>query len=132
MDAQRKPQVIGRAVALSLLCAGMLMAQDTQSTTTSQSGQASVETEVHSGQVVYVSGNDVVMKMDNGELNHFNVPDSFHFDIDGKDMTVRDLTPGMRLSCTITTTTTPKTIQTVRNVNGTVWSVNPPKTLSGG
>jgi LPXTG-motif cell wall-anchored protein len=115
---------------LGLLCTGVAcVAQDTQTTSTRQSGQQTVKTEVRSGEIVYVSGNDVVLKMDTGEVKHFTVPDSSHFNIDGQDLTVHDLKPGMHVSRTVTTTTTPKTVETVRTVNGTVWYVNPPSTV---
>jgi LPXTG-motif cell wall-anchored protein len=113
-----------------LLCSGVAcVAQDTKTTTTRQSGQQAVKTEVRSGEIVYVSGNDVVVKLDTGEVKHFVIRDDFHFNIDGQDLTVHDLKPGMHVSRTITTTTTPKTVETVRTVNGTVWYVNPPSSL---
>jgi LPXTG-motif cell wall-anchored protein len=130
MFADKKTGYLPRVIVLGLLCSGVAcVAQDTQSTSTRQSGQQAVKTEVRSGEIVYVSGNDVVLKMDTGEVKHFNVPSDFHFNIDGQDMTVHDLKPGMHVSRTITTTTTPKTVETVRTVNGTVWYVNPPSTV---
>jgi LPXTG-motif cell wall-anchored protein len=132
MFADKKTEYLPRVfvLILGLLCSGVAcVAQDTQTTSTRQSGQQSVKTEVRSGEIVYVSGNDVVLKMDTGEVKHFNIPNDFHFNIDGQDMTVHDLKPGMHVSRTITTTTTPKTVETVRTVNGTVWYVNPPSTV---
>jgi LPXTG-motif cell wall-anchored protein len=130
MFADKKAACLPRMLVLGLLCSGAACAaQDTQTTTTRSSGQQSVKTEVRSGEVVYVSGNDVVVKLDTGEVKHFNIPNDFRFNIDGQDMTVHDLKPGMHVSRTITTTTTPKTVETVRTVSGTVWYVNPPSSL---
>jgi hypothetical protein len=130
MSVHKKTGYFPRVIVLGLLCSGAVcLAQDTQTATTRQSGQQTVKTEVRSGEVVYVSGNDVVLKMDTGEVKHFTVPNDFHFNIDGQDTTVRDLKPGMHVSRTVTTTTTPKTVETVRTVSGTVWYVNPPSSL---
>jgi hypothetical protein len=112
-----------------LLCGVACMAQDTQTTTDSPPGQNSVKTEVRSAEVLYVSGNDVVVKLDAGEVKHFNVVEGFQFNIDGQKMTAHDLKPGMHLNRTITTSTTPKTVQSVRTINGKVWFVNPPETV---
>jgi len=46
--------------------------------------------------------------------------------VDGKQLGIHDLKPGMTLQRTITTTTTPKVITTTQSVTGTVWHVQPP------
>jgi hypothetical protein len=120
------------AVAVTVLsCAlvlGKALAQDT-STSSTQTSQSTVTTEVKSGTIVYVSGNDVVVKLDDGTVKHVVVPDTTTITVDGKDLTVHDLQPGMKVTRTITTTTTPKTVQTIRTVKGKVWYVNPPHNL---
>lgn len=120
-----------RILAVSFTCAlfaGVATAQDT-STTSVQAGQATVTTEVKHGEVVYVSGNDLVVKADDGQVKHFVVADTTTFNVDGKDLTVHDLKPGMKLTRTITTTSTPKTVRTVRTIKGKVWYVNAPSTV---
>jgi len=98
--------------------------------TTTTAGQATQQVQVDRGEVVYVSGNSLVVKMEDGSLRHFeNVPDSARVTVDGKELGIRDLQPGMKLERTITTTTVPKTITTVQTVTGKVWNVNPPKTV---
>jgi LPXTG-motif cell wall-anchored protein len=84
---------------------------------------------VERAEVVYVSGNELVVKMENGEVRHLTVPDGVTATVDGRQVTVRDLKPGMKLQRTVTTTTTPKTVTTVRTVSGRVVSVIPPLTL---
>lgn len=82
---------------------------------------------VESGEVVYVSGNDLVLKLEDGELRHFpNVPDSTKITVDGKELSVHDLKPGMKLQRTTVTSTTPRMITTVETVSGKVWHVTPP------
>jgi LPXTG-motif cell wall-anchored protein len=79
-----------------------------------------------SGTVVYVSGNELVVKGVNGEVKHLIIPEGETFDVEGKQLTVHQLTPGTHLTRTITTTTTPTTIRTVRTIEGKVWHANPP------
>jgi RNase P/RNase MRP subunit p29 len=100
----------------------------TQSSTSS--GQASKEVKVERGEVVYVSGNDLVVKMEDGTIRHIaNVPESAKVSVDGKQLGIHDLKPGMKLERTITTTTTPKLVTTVQTVTGKVWNVNPPTSV---
>ena len=49
--------------------------------------------------------------------------------VDGKQLSIHDLKPGMKLQRTITTTTTPMTITTVQTVKGKVWAINPPLSI---
>src|SRR6266849_8326751 len=106
------------------------MSAQVQTTSTTTSDAATVQTKVESGEVVTVSGNDLVVKMADGSLRHFaNVPESARVTVDGQQLGIHDLKPGMTLERTITTTTTPQTITTVKSVTGTVWSVSPPSSV---
>ena len=68
--------------------------------------------------------------MADGTLRNFeNVPASAKVTVDGKQLGVRDLKPGMKLQRTITTTTTPMTITTVETVKGKVWAITPPLSI---
>ena len=49
--------------------------------------------------------------------------------VDGKQLSIHDLKPGMKLQRNITTTTTPMTITTVQTVKGKVWAINPPLSI---
>jgi hypothetical protein len=73
-------------------------------------------TEVKAFEVVSVDGNRVVLKGAAG-TKEYTVPDGFKFNIDGRDVGVSELRPGMKGSATITTTTTvkPVTVTEVRN-----------------
>jgi LPXTG-motif cell wall-anchored protein len=117
-----------RAALYALACVAIsacVWAQDI-TTSTTQKGPSTYETAVKSGTVVYVSGNELLVKLSDGEVEHFVVPDSQTFTVDGKQMTIRDLKPGTHLTQTITTKTTPKLITTMRTIDGKVWHVNPP------
>jgi hypothetical protein len=100
----------------------------TQSFTTT--GRSTTEVKVDRGTVVLVDGNDLVVKAEDGHLVHFaNVPESSRATVDGQELGIHDLKPGMTLERTITTTTTPQMITTVKHVTGTLWSVNPPSSV---
>ena len=64
-----------------------------------------VKTSVENAEVVYVEGNNFVVKLSHGEVRQFEIPDSCKFTIDGKAVTVHDLKPGMKLTAKITTAT---------------------------
>jgi hypothetical protein len=101
-----------------------------QTDTFTTTGQPATEVKVNRGTVVLVDGNDLVVKAEDGHLVHFaNVPESARATVDGQQLGIHDLKPGMTLERTITTTTTPQMITTVKHVSGTVWSVNPPSSV---
>ena len=119
------PVVVAVCLAFAL---GMSAQVQTQTTTTAHT--PTVQTTVERGEVVTVSGNDLVVKMEDGTIRHFaNVPESARVTVDGQQLGIHDLKPGMKLQRTITTTTTPKTITTVQSVKGKVWHVNPPNSV---
>ena len=115
--------------AISIAFATSMSAQvKTQSSTTS--GQATHEVTVERGEVVLVRGNDLFVKMDDGTLRHFpNVPESARVTVGDQQLGIHDLRPGMKLTRTITVTSTPKTVTTVQTVTGKVWHINPPNTV---
>jgi LPXTG-motif cell wall-anchored protein len=114
---------------LCLLFPAVLMAQVQTQTTTTKS-KPLVETKVERGEVVSVSGNDLVVKMEDGTIRDFpNVPESARVTVGGQQLSIHDLKPGMKLERTITTTTTPQVVTTVHTVKGRVWQVSPPRSV---
>jgi hypothetical protein len=106
------------------------MSAQVQTKSSTEPGQAIKEVQVERGEVVNVSGNDVVVKMEDGTIRHFpNVPESARIMVDGKELGVHDLKPGMKLERTITTTSTPQTVTTVQTVTGTIWQIAPPTSV---
>jgi hypothetical protein len=99
-------------------------AQDT-TTTTVRHGEASYDTGVRNAEVVYVEGNDLILKLEDGKVEHLVVPDSDTFTVNGSDLSVHELVPGTKLTQTITTTTSPRYVTSIRTLQGTVWHVNP-------
>ncbi len=115
------------AGALVLVFAAGATAQVQSETSTATAGQATHQVTVDRATVVYASGNELVVRMANGELRHLtNVPDSVRINVDGKQLSVHDLKPGMIVQRTVVKTTTPEVITTVQSVSGRVWHVNPP------
>lgn len=117
--------VIATGMALTIALTAQV-----QTRTTTKTGTPTKQVTVERAEVVHVSGNDLIVKMENGEIRHFaNVPESARVTVDGKQLGIHDLKPGMKLERTITVTTVPKTVTTVESVTGTVWQVNPPSTV---
>jgi|SRR5215467_8194485 len=115
--------VVGLVLVLSLNA-------QVKTETSTASGQATNEVKVERAEVVTVSGNDLVVKMEDGTIRHIaNVPESARVSVGGQELGIHDLKPGMKLERTVTTTTTPKLITTVKSVTGKVWHVNPPSSV---
>jgi hypothetical protein len=71
---------------------------------------------------VYVQGNDVVVKLTDGDVRQLEIPDTCRFAVEGKVVTVPELKPGMKLTATISTATPPRWVDTVEVIElGTVW-----------
>jgi len=108
------------------------MSAQVQSSTEEKVGQATKEVKVEHAEVLAVEGNDLILKMGDGTIRHMaNVPDSARATLDdGRQIGIRDAKPGMHLTKTITTTTTPKVIVTTQTVTGKVWHVSPPLSVT--
>ncbi len=117
---------------VSAVCLALTLSStaQVQTKTSTADDKASITTKVESGEIEYVSGNNVVVKMADGSLRHFdNVPESARITVDGKEIGVHDLKVGMKVQRTISTTTVPKTITTVQSVTGKIWQVSPPNSV---
>src|SRR5215471_7453764 len=114
---------------IGFMVAGNAGAQ-VQTTTTTTPGESTQTVKVERGEVVAVEGNELIVKMQDGSIRHFpNVPESARVNVDGKELGIHDLQPGMKLQRTITVTTTPQTITKVERVTGRVFHVSPPHTV---
>ena len=113
------------AVGLFLTFTMSLMAQVQSQTTTAKEPSTKI-VEVEKGEVIYVSGNDLILKMNDGTIRHVVVPESATATVDGKQIGIHDVKVGMKLQKTISTTTTPTMITKVDTVAGKVFHVTPP------
>src|SRR6516164_1422980 len=108
-------KVLLAAFSLSVVLALNVNAQ-VKTETKVEEGLVSQTVKVETGEVGYVSGNDLIVKTDDGMLRHFpNVPDEKTVTVGGKELTIHDLKPGMNT--------------TVKTVTGKVWSVSPPNSV---
>lgn len=124
-----RTQAVYSLFALTTFCFAITAGVHAQvkTETNTASGPATTQVHVERGEVVRVDGNDLLVKMEDGSLRDFpSVPESTRVTVDGKQMSIHDLKPGMKLERTITTTTTPMTVTTVQTVTGTVLHVTPP------
>jgi len=95
------------ALLVVCLAATAAAASAQQSTTTSETKHF---------QVISVEGNKVVAKLPEG-AREITVPEDFRFTVDGRQVSVHELQPGMKGTAKITTitTVTPVTVTEVRN-----------------
>ncbi|HWC16647.1 MAG TPA: LPXTG cell wall anchor domain-containing protein [Terriglobales bacterium] len=118
---------IAVAAFLALTIAATAQVKTTTSTT---EGTPTKEIKVDRAVVEHVSGNDVWVKMEDGSVRHIaHIAENARINVDGRELGIHELKPGMKLERTITTTTTPRTVTTVQTVTGKVWHVTPPKTV---
>ena len=104
MSAMKKVLVTAAVVALTSVAA---LAQ--QSTTS----------ETKTFEVLSVQGNQLVVSLPEG-TRELTVADDFRFTVNGKQLSVRELRPGMKGTATITTRTTVTPVTVTEVKNGTV------------
>lgn len=132
MNSKNSWAKIGLALAVGTMCLvfSPSMRAQVQTEATTTHGKATHDVTVERGEVVMVEGNDLIVKSEDGQILHFpNVPESARVTVGGKQLSVHELQPGMKLERTITTTTTPQTVTTVQNVTGTIWQITPPTSV---
>jgi len=123
--ATRWTQVLLLTVGVD--CLAVSVSAQVETTTQTTNGAPTVTSQSASGTIVYLNGNDVIIKMDDGSLRHFsNVSPTTTAMVDGKPITIKDAKVGMHVTKTITTTTTPQTVTTTKTVTGKVFNINPP------
>jgi hypothetical protein len=99
-------------VALGLAFAGAPLAQTTTAVN------------VRNFEVISVDGNKLVFRDERG-TNELTVPSDFRFTVDGKQMSVSELKPGMKGTATITTATTIKPVVVTEVREGVVLKAGP-------
>jgi len=135
MNASRQSErVICKLVLAGVALLAMTYSTSAQvkSTTKVEHGAATHTVKVERGEVLYVSdGNDLVVRMEDGEVREYpDVSETATVSVDGKDLTIHDLKPGMKLQKTTVTSETPRMITTIKTVTGKVWHVSAPHTVT--
>src|SRR5689334_8965787 len=110
-------------VCLMLVAAAFIVVSVTSAQVQTQQNTAqeaaTQQVQVENAEVVYVNGNDLLLKMSDGTIRHIsNVPESARATVDGKEIGIKDVKPGMKLQKTVVTTTTPTVVTTVQTVKG--------------
>ena len=80
--------------------------------------------------VVYVSGNDLVLKSADGKLLNYTVASGMMFSTGGKQVALADLKPGAKLTKEVSTGFDPEIISGVQVVKGKVFAATPPDVIT--
>ena len=110
-----------KSILLLAVAAAMpvcIAAQETTTTTTPKS--ASKVLTIDSAQVVYVSGDDAVLKLADGSLRLFELRAGTPLIIDGKASKPSDLSPGMTISHVQLHSRMSSDVTTVEELSGTI------------
>jgi len=86
------------------------------------SAQSTKSTATRNFEVLSVDGNQLVVRGPDG-TKEYTVPEDFRFTVDGKQLSVHELQPGMKGTATVTTITTVKPVTVTEVKNGTVMKV---------
>jgi hypothetical protein len=105
-------RAISRMMLVVAVVCGMAVASQAGQTTTSTQTTKSFE-------VLSVSGGQLVVRLPEG-TREMTVPDDYRFTVDGKQLALADLKPGMKGTATITTRTTVTPVTVTEVKNGTV------------
>ena len=81
--------------------------------------QTTTSSETKSFEVLAVDGNQLIVRLPEG-TREMTVPDDFRFTVNGQQMSVQQLRPGMKGTATITTRTTVTPVTVTEVKNGTV------------
>jgi hypothetical protein len=109
------------ACVLSLAFGPAALAQATGSTTSESIAQKS---RAISGVVETVAGNKVVLREADG-LHEYNPPAGFKFQLDGRDVGVDEIKPGMSINAVVTDKVITRQVTVTRIESGTVAQVAP-------
>jgi len=122
-------KILRNILGAGLICTAFALGTNAQEQTRTEvkTGLSTQEVTVERGEVVYVSGNEVVIKGEDGRIRDYpNVPESARVTVDGRELSVHDVQPGMTIERTTITTETPRVITTIKSVTGTIWQITPP------
>ena len=104
--------------------AGMLALGLTLSAASLAQTTSTTSADTRNFEVISVDGNQLVFRDGRG-TNEITVPDGFRFTVDGKQMAIGDLKPGMKGTAVVTTTTTVTPVTITEIKKGVVLSVAP-------
>src|SRR5215813_3755035 len=110
----------GGAVCIAFILPSSAQVQSSKTVT---HGEATREVSIERGEIVYVSGNTVVLKMEDGSLREFDdVSDGLNFMVDGKPVNIHNAKVGIQLQQQSTLFTSPRVVTSAACATGTVWA----------
>lgn len=80
--------------------------------------------------VVYVGGNDLVLKASDGKLLNYTIPSGYHFAAGAKQLSLAELKPGTSLTKPVAPGSDPQIVSSVDVVKGKVYASAPPNALT--
>jgi hypothetical protein len=80
--------------------------------------------------VVYIGGNDLVLKASDGTILNYVIPAGFKFTAAGKPATLADLKPGTKLTAEVNIGVDPVVVADIKTAKAKVYAVNPPDGLT--
>jgi hypothetical protein len=104
----------------------IVLAQETTATSSKPTSVTRV-VKVDTAQVVYVSGDDVVLKDADGRLLLLALPAGTPLIVDGKPTALKELTPGTTLAHVQARTVVESEVTTVTQIDGEVFQIAAPK-----
>ena len=79
-----------------------------------------------SSTVVYVGGDDLVLKSSDGKLLNYTVPSGVKFSVASGKVSLAELKPGAKITAPVVTGFEPKIVSGISVVKGKVYAVTPP------
>lgn len=105
-----------------LTCTALLLSCSAATALAASSGPSST--------VVYVAGNDLVIKASDGSILNYMVPAGYKFTAAGKAVTIDALKPGTQLTAPIATGADPQVVGSIAVAKAKVYSVAPPDSVT--
>ena len=80
--------------------------------------------------VIYVAGNDLVLKASDGKILNYTVPSGYKFTAGGKQVGIGELKAGSTLSAPVSTGADPQIVSGISVTKAKVYAVTPPDTVT--
>ena len=126
-------KLLRRALPLSVAAAMILTIAAAAQETTTESVKPTRTTRtmtIENSTVLYASGDDVVLKSSDGKLRLLTMPPGTTLPVDGQQVAIHDLKPDTVISHAKTRTTHEETVTTVTTVEGKVFHIVPPHSVT--
>lgn len=86
-----------------------------------EAGPAETTVDTRNSTVAYIEGDHLVVRLEDGRLEAMRIPPEERFNIEGQELSLHELKPGMVLTEETISTSRPVIVKTVEIHDGTVW-----------